>query len=71
MYVKYRVLDSTLKVYIDRALLILKERGEIQKLKDIWWKEKRGGGKCGVRSNTFYCFLYLKLIIHLHLLITF
>ncbi|KAL0880160.1 hypothetical protein ABMA27_002631 [Loxostege sticticalis] len=39
--------NSTLKVYIDRALLILKERGEIQKLKDIWWKEKRGGGKCG------------------------
>ncbi|CAH0752640.1 unnamed protein product [Diatraea saccharalis] len=38
--------NSPYKVHIDDALLKLKERGELQKLKDIWWKEKRGGGKC-------------------------
>lgn len=40
--------ESPYKRYIDDALLNLKERGVIQKLKDIWWKEKKGGGKCGV-----------------------
>ncbi|XP_050679076.1 glutamate receptor ionotropic, kainate 2-like isoform X2 [Leptidea sinapis] len=38
---------SPYKFLIDGALIKLKETGEIQKLKDIWWKEKRGGGKCG------------------------
>lgn len=42
------VLGSPYKVYIDEALLKLKENGDIQKLKDLWWKEKMGGGKCGV-----------------------
>ncbi|KAG6450834.1 hypothetical protein O3G_MSEX006792 [Manduca sexta] len=42
---------SPYKRYIDDALLRLKEKGEIQKLKDVWWKEKRGGGKCGVKNN--------------------
>ncbi|XP_026748816.2 glutamate receptor ionotropic, kainate 3-like [Galleria mellonella] len=42
---------SPYKKYIDDALLQLKEKGEIQKLKDIWWKEKRGGGKCGEKVN--------------------
>ncbi|XP_062531182.1 glutamate receptor ionotropic, kainate 3 isoform X2 [Bombyx mori] len=42
---------SPYKRYIDDALLILKEKGEIQKLKDIWWKEKRGGGNCGQNSD--------------------
>ncbi|KAI8421752.1 hypothetical protein MSG28_009716 [Choristoneura fumiferana] len=34
------------KKIIDDALLKLKENGELQKLKDLWWKEKRAG-KCG------------------------
>ncbi|XP_028173810.1 glutamate receptor ionotropic, kainate 3-like [Ostrinia furnacalis] len=38
--------NSTLKVHIDRALLMLKERGEIKKLKDLWWNDRRGGGNC-------------------------
>ncbi|CAG9133262.1 unnamed protein product [Plutella xylostella] len=42
---------SEYKKHIDDALLTLKERGDIQKLKDIWWKEKRGGGKCGVKRD--------------------
>ncbi|XP_053605086.1 uncharacterized protein LOC128672163 [Plodia interpunctella] len=42
---------SPYKKYIDEALLQLKEQGVIQKLKDLWWKEKRGGGKCGEKSN--------------------
>ncbi|CAH0720017.1 unnamed protein product, partial [Brenthis ino] len=42
---------SPYKKYIDDAILNLKERGEIQKLKDLWWKEKRGGGKCGEKQS--------------------
>ncbi|XP_041979925.1 glutamate receptor ionotropic, kainate 3-like [Aricia agestis] len=42
---------SPYKKYIDDALLKLKESGDIQKLKDIWWKEKRGGGKCGEKRD--------------------
>ncbi|XP_045449719.1 glutamate receptor ionotropic, kainate 3-like [Melitaea cinxia] len=42
---------SPYKVYIDEALLKLKENGDIQKLKDLWWKEKMGGGKCGDKRN--------------------
>lgn len=48
IYLSHDVLGSPIKVYIDDALLKLKEKGVIQKLKDIWWKERRGGGKCGV-----------------------
>lgn len=42
-------------MYIDDALLKMKEKGEIQKLKNIWWKEKYGGGKCGVSIKIFLC----------------
>ncbi|XP_072932713.1 glutamate receptor ionotropic, kainate 3-like [Epargyreus clarus] len=42
---------SRYKKYIDDALIKMKEAGEIQKLKDIWWKEKRGGGNCGEKQN--------------------
>ncbi|XP_075975445.1 glutamate receptor ionotropic, kainate 3-like [Anticarsia gemmatalis] len=42
---------SPYKRYIDDALLKLKEAGEIDKLKTIWWKEKRGGGKCGESND--------------------
>ncbi|XP_045769829.1 glutamate receptor ionotropic, kainate 3-like isoform X1 [Maniola jurtina] len=42
---------SPYKRYIDSALLKLKESGEIQKLKEIWWKEKRDGGKCGKKQD--------------------
>ncbi|CAB3226816.1 unnamed protein product [Arctia plantaginis] len=38
---------SPYKRFIDDALLQLKEHGEIDKMKTIWWNEKRGGGKCG------------------------
>lgn len=43
--------ESPFKKYIDDALLHLKENGEIEKLRNIWWKEKRGGGKCGVSET--------------------
>ncbi|XP_047025434.1 glutamate receptor ionotropic, kainate 3-like [Helicoverpa zea] len=42
---------SPYKKYIDDALLKLKENGEIEKLRNIWWKEKRGGGKCGEKRD--------------------
>ncbi|XP_068617322.1 glutamate receptor ionotropic, kainate 2-like [Battus philenor] len=42
---------SPYKKYIDYGLLKLKETGDIQKLKNIWWKEKRGGGKCGIKRD--------------------
>lgn len=42
---------SPYKRLIDDALLKLKERGVIAKLKNIWWNEKRGGGKCGADQN--------------------
>ncbi|KPJ19819.1 Glutamate receptor, ionotropic kainate 2 [Papilio machaon] len=42
---------SPYKKYIDYGLRKLKESGEIQKLKNIWWKEKRGGGKCGIKRD--------------------
>ncbi|CAK1585397.1 unnamed protein product [Parnassius mnemosyne] len=42
---------SPYKKYIDYGLLKLKESGEIEKLKNIWWKEKRGGGKCGIKQD--------------------
>ncbi|KAJ8716643.1 hypothetical protein PYW07_003270 [Mythimna separata] len=43
--------QSPYKKYIDDALLHMKERGEIEKMKNIWWKEKRGGGKCGEKHD--------------------
>ncbi|KAL4716092.1 hypothetical protein ACJJTC_013869 [Scirpophaga incertulas] len=43
--------NSPYKIYIDDALLKLKESGEIQKLKTIWWQERRGGGKCGEKRE--------------------
>ncbi|XP_046977860.1 glutamate receptor ionotropic, kainate 3-like [Vanessa cardui] len=42
---------SPYKKYIDEALLKLKESGEIKKLKDLWWKEKMGGGKCSEKRD--------------------
>ncbi|CAK1555308.1 unnamed protein product [Leptosia nina] len=42
---------SPYRFYINDALIKLKEGGEIQKLKDLWWKEKRGGGKCGEKQD--------------------
>ncbi|XP_013191596.2 glutamate receptor ionotropic, kainate 3 [Amyelois transitella] len=43
--------NSPYKKHIDEALLQLKEQGIIQKLKDLWWKERRGGGKCGEKRD--------------------
>lgn len=43
-------LGTPYKKIIDDALLKLKENGELQKLKDLWWKEKRAGN-CGVINN--------------------
>ncbi|XP_047990259.1 glutamate receptor ionotropic, kainate 3-like [Leguminivora glycinivorella] len=42
---------SPYKKVMDDALLKLQENGELQKLKDLWWKEKRGGGKCGQETK--------------------
>ncbi|CAG4929969.1 unnamed protein product [Colias eurytheme] len=42
---------SPYRFFINDALIQLKETGEIQKLKDLWWKEKRGGGKCGKKQD--------------------
>ncbi|KAI5645988.1 ligand-gated ion channel domain-containing protein [Phthorimaea operculella] len=43
--------ESLFKPFIDDALLKLKENGELQKMQDSWWKEKRGGGKCGEKKE--------------------
>ncbi|KAJ2951076.1 hypothetical protein O0L34_g5456 [Tuta absoluta] len=43
--------ESPYKPFIDDALLKLKENGELQKMQDLWWKEKRGGGKCGEKKE--------------------
>lgn len=39
------------------AVLKLQEEGKLHILKTRWWKEKRGGGSCRVRTK------YTKLIM--------
>jgi len=35
---------------LSEAILQMQESGEISLMKTKWWKEKRGGGACGVSS---------------------
>ena len=38
-------------VPISSAILQLQEAGRLHVLKDRWWKQRRGGGKCDVSST--------------------
>lgn len=51
------LLDSPYRTAMSGAVLKLQEEGKLHILKTRWWKEKRGGGSCRVRTN------YNKLIV--------
>jgi hypothetical protein len=40
--------DSTYRNQLSSAVLKLQESGKLAKMKNRWWKEERGGGKCAV-----------------------
>lgn len=44
----YYFLDSPYRQPMSESILQLQEQGKIQRMKDKWWKEKRGGGMCAV-----------------------
>lgn len=37
---------------LSKAVLLLQEQGILDKIQTRWWKQKKGGGACTVR--TFY-----------------
>lgn len=42
------IADSGYRGLLSTAVLRLQESGRLAQLKNKWWKEKRGGGKCSV-----------------------
>ena len=40
--------DSPFRTPISSAILQLQEGGKLHILKEKWWKQKKGGGKCKV-----------------------
>lgn len=44
--------DSPYRGALSEAVLLMQESGEISRMKIKWWKEKRGGGACGVSLST-------------------
>lgn len=45
--------DSPYRTAISGTVLKLQEEGKLHILKTRWWKEKRGGGSCRVRSVVY------------------
>ena len=43
--------DSPFRDPISNAILKLQEQQEIQKIRNKWWNEKNGGGKCIAEGN--------------------
>lgn len=43
-------LDSNYRSALSEGVLRLQEQGKLTALKIKWWKEKKGGGACSVRS---------------------
>ena len=41
-------LDSPYRTPISSAILQLQEGGKLHMLKEKWWKQRKGGGKCKV-----------------------
>ncbi len=46
----FPVPGSPFRVPISSAILQLQEAGRLHILKNRWWKQRRGGGKCDVRG---------------------
>lgn len=42
------IIDSPYRSALSGAVLRLQEQGKLTKLKNKWWKEKKGGGACTV-----------------------
>lgn len=48
--------DSPYRQPMSESILQLQEQGVLTRMKDKWWKEKRGGGACAVRVFPFRAF---------------
>ena len=48
LMIKFDISGSLYRVPISSAILQLQEAGRLHVLKNRWWKQKRGGGKCDV-----------------------
>lgn len=44
--------NTPYKKLIDNAILKLLEGGDLHKLKNKWWKQKRGGGQCAAKASS-------------------
>lgn len=62
-------LDASYRNILSANILSLQEKGKITALKNKWWKEKRGGGSCQVRSDFAYTFFLDKIIVK-HVVVT-
>lgn len=47
------VADSPYRQPMSESILQLQEQGRLTRMKDKWWKEKRGGGACTVCISFF------------------
>ena len=47
-------LDSPYRTPISSAILQLQEGGKLHMLKEKWWKQRKGGGKCKVIFTFIY-----------------
>lgn len=42
------VADYELYGELSKAVLLLQEKGVLEKIQTVWWKQKKGGGACTV-----------------------
>ena len=56
-------IGSLYRVPISSAILQLQEAGRLHVLKNRWWKQKRGGGKCDVSSNLEFNLMIIIFIL--------
>ena len=47
------IIDSPFRTPISSAILQLQEGGQLHIIKEKWWKNKHGGGKCNKVSFSF------------------
>lgn len=47
------ITDSPYRQPLSESVLQLQEGGKLTRMKNKWWKEKRGGGACPVSNTTF------------------
>lgn len=50
----FKFSDSPFRTPISSAILQLQEGGKLHMLKEKWWKQRKGGGKCKVSPRNLF-----------------